>query len=226
MEDKPTMMAKADASDLRDNWANKNEKGKQLLERLGNDVAKIGDKEGLAAAGLMNFATGEKKIGELNAKSDVAITAEVMLKILSLDLAAIKQAEGDLKSCRDKDKAIEAQVARCENEITAAGKDFLALLAKKVLEKKLTGELKDGSAKEFAKSYIARMTKNLVENQQSAKGKHEVMWELSQDIAVIMKAGEKMSPAWIDEVCKKGESAAKELPNAGANGDDRAADWK
>src|SRR5260370_41557301 len=104
MEDKPTMMAKADASDLRDNWANKNEKGKQLLERLGNDVPKIGDKEGVAAAGVMNFAAGEKKIWGLKAKSHVAITAEVMLKILRLDLAVIKKAAADLEACRDKDK--------------------------------------------------------------------------------------------------------------------------
>jgi hypothetical protein len=226
MQEMLALLSKQELSGLRDEWSKRNESGKGLLENLEKAVPKVGDKEGLAAAGLKDFAAGEKKIWELNGKADTAIMGEIIVKVYYLDLAVLKKADEDLKGCLEKDKSIEAQLARCENDLRADAKEIVKELALKAAAKQFGDLADETNASDALEGVFERMAKNLLENQKSAKDKHEVLGVLQQNIDVIEKAREQMSPEWIEEICKKGESAAKALADAGATGDYKAADWK
>jgi hypothetical protein len=226
MEEMLAALGKQDLSDLRDVWAKKNEKGKELLERLNREVPKVGDKEGLVAAGIESFAQGERKVWELNQKADVAIMAEIMIKILKLDLELIKKTEADLKSVRDNDRALEAQLAQCENEILASAKEIVGTLTKKLAQKVLTSWIKDEAGKDYAKKEMDRILKNTAEIIRVAKEKRTIQGVMLDDIRLMEKAQERLSPGWIEEVYKKGESFSKDLASVGAGGDYKAADWR
>jgi hypothetical protein len=226
MDEMLSLLAISDPSDIRDAWANRADKGKDLLERLDRDVPIGPSGEGLAGAGIADFANGERKIWELNAKADLASTAEIMAKITAADKMLIKRCEEDLKTVRDQDKVIEEQLAISENDILDGITDFVKQASKMIATKQLTGDLKDGSAKAIASAFISRGMKRLDENYVSAKDKHRIMGILVEDINFIEKTKDKLSVNWIDEVYKKGQEFAGNLPSAGASGDYKAEDWQ
>jgi hypothetical protein len=224
MEEMLNLLARRDSAEIRDAWIQKSNKGRDLLDRLNNEIPKLRNGEGLAGAGVASFATGEKKIWDLNARANIPQMAEILTKISLSDIALIKKCEDDLKVVRDGDKAIEAQLALSRNDIRSGLVNLVLEIGKWVATENSTDILK-GPAKSVAKTYVSAGMKNVENNLRLAKEKQSVKRVIADDINFIDKTRERLSPEWIEEVYKKGVEFAKDLPSTGASGDYRAADW-
>lgn len=225
MEQMVNVVSKTDITEQKDAWVELANKGRDLLDRLDKDVPKTNGNDGLAAAGLSDFVTGEKRIWDAVSKGNIALSAEIMNKISRADQGVLKKCDEDLKTCRDGDRAIQAQLEQCENEISQAIKGEVKVFATKMGEKVLTGWLKEGSAKDYAKETYKTLLKMFESNLKSAKDKRLLKEILLQDIKLISDAKEKLGESAINDEYKSVEDACKNLPGVGSTGDYKAADW-
>src|SRR6185369_3568 len=85
-EEMLTLLEKPDTSGLRDDWKNRCDKGKDLLERLNHDTPISPQGEGLRGVGAGNFADGEQKVWAKNGEADIASVANIICQIHKGDL--------------------------------------------------------------------------------------------------------------------------------------------
>jgi len=220
-----SLLGNPDTSSLRDNWRSRCERGKSLLERLDREVPKTSNGEGLAGVGARDFASGEKKIWEENAKTDIAFVADVINKVYNADLALIKKCNDDLKSVRDDDKVLQALIEQNLGGLKNDLKDVLKTVLTKLGEKTFTSWLKEGSSKDYVKKWYQALVKMTDENYQAAKKKRVIRQTLLDNIELLRKAKEQLSEEWIEAMYRKGEDFSKALSAVGRGGSYKASDW-
>jgi len=96
-----SLVSKPDGDGITDAWKDLSEKGKGLLEDLNNDAPKSPVGEGLAGLGARDFYEGEKKVWAENGKGQIALVADVLIKVKAANVGLIQQCNDELKSIRD-----------------------------------------------------------------------------------------------------------------------------
>jgi hypothetical protein len=219
-----SLLRQPDTSSLRDNWKTRCDKGKDLLERLDREMPQSPTGQGLNGVGAGDFAQGEKKIWEQNAKADIAFVADVINKIYMADLELIKKCNDDLKTVRDGDKAVQALVEENLGGIKNDVLDIVKTVAQKAGEKELTSWMKGGSAKDYFKKWYSYLFKRMEDNLKAAKQKRLLKQILLDNIELVGKTKDQLSEEWIAAMYKKGEEFSRSLKSLGS-GVFIASDW-
>jgi hypothetical protein len=209
------------SSGIQDTWRDLCGKGKELVDKL----QEAGPYK-LKDIGLEDFVNGEKKIYELNQKGVIPWSVELMYKLEAADQVLVKKYQEDIAKVRDGDKVIEAQLDACQTNASKEVKALVKVMADKVVldqikswgENKPWGPLVDWLAEQGKKLFEERL--------KDAKERHAIKAVILDDIKYVEEARDKLSAEWIEEVFKKGEEAAHDLPDAGEGDDYKAKDWE
>jgi hypothetical protein len=222
-----SLLGRSDASSIIDDWKNLCETGRNLLEPLDTEIPKSPTgEEGLKGVGAGNFAEGEKKIWDENAKNAyLALTADGLSTIYNADLELIQKCTEDLKDILDGDKSAEAIIQQNFGGMEDRMKELLATFASKAPQV-LNLWLKDGSARTYTKEWSDYIGRSLEENLAAAKQKGAIKGLIVGNIKLLSDTEEQLGDSRIDEMYEKGEEFAKSLPGIGRDGDYDARDWE
>jgi hypothetical protein len=224
LDEMVSMLRQQDTSNIRDNWAKRCETGKSLLDQLDRDMPQSPVGQGLNGVGAGDFAQGEKKIWEQNAKADIAFVADVINKIYMGDLDIIKKCNDDLKTVRDGDRAVQALVEQNLNGMKDSLLEVLKAMAKEAGKKQLTGITKEGSPKEIVKKWYSYFFGRMEDNYKAAKQKRLLKQILLDNIQLVSTAKDQLSEDWIAAMYKKGEEFSRSLKGL-SSGVYIASDW-
>lgn len=222
-------------ADLGDRWQTSCEEALDLLESLEEDIVDaledsqataLSTTERMTAVGPLDFLAGERRIWEQIGKGDIPDVATLMGKILDTDIEVIRNCEGDLREVRDDDKVVEALIQKNFGSITTKVKDLAAKYSLTGIPRLLVRLVQDPVTRQMATDMFKEIEKLLEENYAAAKQKRVIRQTVLDNIELLSKAREQLSEEWIDQLFSKGESAARELRNAGRTGNYEAADWE
>lgn len=219
-----SLLDRSDTSDLRDRWADLNETGTSLLERLDREVPGTSEGEGLAGLGAKDFADGEKKIWEENAKANIAFVAEVISKIYQADIELIKQCNNELKKVRDDDAVLQLLIDRLDKSLVDRALDLLTKLPKAGAAA-FNLFLGDPSAKAVVTGWGNITSDLMADLYKQAEDRAALSKTIKDKIELIQKTEEKLSEEWVEEMFKKGEEFATSLRDSGRHDEYEARDW-
>ena len=226
LEEMLSLLEKPDTSGLRDDWKNRCDKGKDLLERLNHDTPISPQGEGLRGVGAGNFADGEQKVWAKNGEADIASVANITCQIHKGDLELIGRCNEQLKTVRDGDKAVQALIEQNFGSMKTTLKNLTVTLVTKGVPALFSAFLKDRSSKDMVRDWGQTLAKNMDENLKAAKQKGDFKQIILQNIEFIQKTKDQLSEEWIEEIYKKGKEYSKSLSDLGENGDYKASDWE
>lgn len=225
MNEMVSLLEKSDSYNISSDWKSRCEKGSGLLERLNSDLPKSSMGEGFNGVGARDFYAGEKKIWEENGKAQIALVAEVIAKILTANLALIKQCNDDLKTVRDEDAVVQSLITQNFGGIKSDVLDVAKTITTKLSGKLLTSWLKEGDAKDFVKKWYELILRRTEENFKAAQQKKVLKKQILDNIEILKKGREQLDERWIDEIYRTAEDCAKSIASNNATGDYKAADW-
>ena len=220
-----SLVSKPDGDGITDAWKDLSEKGKGLLEDLNNDAPKSPVGEGLAGLGARDFYEGEKKVWAENGKGQIALVADVLIKVKAANVGLIQQCNDDLKSIRDTNGEIQSSLNESLDETRADLLDLVNTLASKANDKTLTAWMKEGQAKETIKKWNEGIVRRTDDNRKGAEQKGALKKQILDRIEMLGNAREQLDEKWIEEMYRSGEDGAKALASSGETGDYRALDW-
>jgi hypothetical protein len=219
------LLSKSDTDGIVDDWKNCGEKGNDLLENLNNAVPRSPAGEGLSGVGARDFYEGEKKVWAENSKAQLALVANVIVKVKAANAGLIQQCNDDLKTIRDSDA--ETQSALNEN-LDAIKSDLLDIsntLTSKMNDKSLTPWMKEAQAKDYIKKWHDGIVQRTDGNFKSAQQKGALRKQILDKIELLNNAREQLDEKWIDDMYRSGEDCTRSLASSGETGDYRALDW-
>ena len=220
-----SLLSKPSADGITDEWKANCEKGSELLDSLNSSVSTSPSGEGLTGIGARDLYEGEKKVWAENAKGQLALVSDVLVKVKTANAALIQQCNDDLKTIRDSN----AEGQSTLNENLAGIKtnllDLANTLASKTGDKTLTVWMKDAGAKEYIKKWKDDLTKGTESTATVAQQKGMLKKQILDKVEALSNAREQLDEKWIEEMYKSGEEGTKSLPGSGETGDYRALDW-
>ena len=220
-----SLVSKPDGDGITDAWKDLSEKGKGLLEDLNNDAPKSPVGEGLAGLGARDFYEGEKKVWAENGKGQIALVADVLIKVKAANVGLIQQCNDDLKSIRDTNGEIQSSLNESLDETRADLLDLVNTLASKANDKTLTAWMKEGQAQETIKKWNEGIVRRTDDNRKGAEQKGALKKQILDRIEMLGNAREQLDEKWIEDMYRSGEDGAKALASSGETGDYRALDW-
>jgi hypothetical protein len=220
-----SLVSKPDGDGITEAWKDLSEKGKDLLEDLNNDAPKSPVGEGLAGLAARDFYEGEKKVWAENGKGQIALVADVLIKVKAANVGLIQQCNDELKSIRDTNGEIQSSLNESLDETRADLLDLVNTLASKANDKALTAWMKEGQAKETIKKWNEGIVRRTDDNLKGAQQKGALKKQILDRIEMLGNAREQLDEKWIEDMYRSGEDGAKALASSGETGDYRALDW-
>jgi hypothetical protein len=219
------LLSKPEGDGITDAWKDLSEKGSALLEGLDSDVPKSPVGEGLAGLGAGDFFAGEGKVWAENGKGQLALAADVLVKVKAANMGLVQQCNDDLKSIRDTNSEVQSALNESLEGVKADLLDLVNQLVSKASDKTLTAWMKEGQAKEYIKKWNESVVQRTDDNMKRAEQKGSLKKQILNKLEVLGTAREQLDEKWIQELYRSSEEGAKALAEAGETGEYRALDW-
>jgi hypothetical protein len=213
------LTTKSDVSDLLSEWKDLCDDGRNELRKL-NDISP-GNGIGVVMVGLSKFQSGEFKIWDQNAKSEIA-RAVVDIKLIYLaNLKLVQACNQELQDFASQKKDL---IERAEGPFGAT-KDVLiktASLLHAAVKAKGAGA---PSVTDPVQGMVQILKENFTAVSEAAKKKRALVEVLLARLAMIKDAQSKLDLKAIDDAYRAGESAANSLQGVGKDSPYEAEDW-
>ena len=159
-----SLLSKPEGDGITDAWKDLSEKGSALLEGVDNDVPKSPVGERLTGLGAGDFFVGEKKVWAENGKGQLALVADVLVKVKAANMGLVQQCNDELKSIRDTNSDVQSALNESLEGIKADLLDLVNQLVSRGSDKTLTAWMKEGQAKEYIKKWNESVVQRTDEN--------------------------------------------------------------
>jgi hypothetical protein len=220
-----SLLSKPEGDGITDAWKELAEKGSALLEGLDSDVPKSPIGEGLTGLGAGDFFAGEQKVWAENSKGQLALVADVLVKVKAANMGLVQQCNDELKSIRDTNSDVQSALNESLEGIKAELLDVVNQLVSRGNDKTRTAWMKEGQAKEYIKKWNESVVQRTDQNRKSAEQKGILKKEILNKLEVLGAAREQLDEKWIEEMYRSSEEGAKALAESGETGEYRALDW-
>src|SRR5215469_3666418 len=201
-------------------------KAKDLLQKFGDERDRLFDQ----MLSLLSKPDGDgiteawKDLSE-KGKGQIALVADVLVKVKAANMGLIQQCNDELKSIRDTNGEMQSSLNESLEETKADLLDLVNTLASKANDKTLTAWMKERQAKDYIKKWNEGIVRRTDDNLKGAQQKGALKKQILDRTEMLGNAREQLDEKWIEEMYRSGEDGTKALAGSGETGDYRALDW-
>jgi hypothetical protein len=213
-------LSASDPSNIRSDWTDRCRKGKDLLDQLDN-----AGPQKMKEIGLESFASGERKIFELNEKGDIPSAIQLMAKLQAIDALLIKQFADDIAKERDGDKIQEKMLEESDAGASGFLKDALRTAAEFTARVKVSDWLGKNPWAPYINWVVEKLPTYIIDHDKAVKEKRLLKEILLRDIQYVTNAKDQLSTDWIKDVCGNAEKFCESIQGTGKGDNYEARDW-